>query len=195
MSFAVATTCPDRFNAHLTLNILNTIQGCLCENDPETALQIIAAYSNILKETLIKPHQTTTVGKEIEIIREYLLIERVRFRQSPQVMIEVPDKLLNEILPKSLLFGLFENAVKHGLRNLGEPGFITIRGIADPARKLLITNNAPAQLNGFDHGQGLKLAEQQIAEFNENLNRQMTLKRSQQRIESSTQLVTFELIL
>jgi len=147
-----------RFNAHLTFNVLNTLQGLLLEKDPDTAIELISCYSRILRKMLINGRTETTVKEELDVIRDYLEIEKISKDNGFIYSIEVDASVKALTIPKSLLISIVENAVKHGARKLQGKGWIRItgfkelnsRGKSTQRRIISIRNLAPVKVNGFD---------------------------------------------
>lgn len=115
-----------RFNAHLTFNLLNSLQGLLLDNQPEQACDLINRYSRILRGMLVNGAMITTLGEEMAIITDYMEIEQVRSGEDFHYSIVWDPELKLLQVPKSLLICLVENALKHGIRPLGGKGSIAI---------------------------------------------------------------------
>jgi LytS/YehU family sensor histidine kinase len=152
-----------RFNAHLTFNVLNSIQGCLLEKEYDDAFELVTSYSRILRKMLINGKIATTLADEMENVRDYLEIERIRTDKEFVYSIDLGDLPVKLQLPKSLLSSIVENAVKHGSRKLCTESWIRITGHTGPGDRhtLKISNLAPARAAGqmtdanFTHGQNL----------------------------------------
>jgi sensor histidine kinase YesM len=68
----------------------------------------------------------TTLGQELDLVRAYLHIWRVRMGERLRYTIEVPDTLRDMPFPPMLVQPLVENAVKHGLETKIEGGEILV---------------------------------------------------------------------
>ena len=155
-----------RFNAHLTFNILNTMQYLILEEDKEEAYRLVNAYSRMLREMMINGSSETTVRSELDIIIEYLELERIRMDEKFSYMVDVPKAVWETIIPKSLIISLVENAVKHGMRTLGKKGYIRI-DCPDPEKNIIrIKNNSPADLILRKNGHGLELSRALLTRHN-----------------------------
>jgi LytS/YehU family sensor histidine kinase len=151
-----------RFNAHLTFNVLNSIQGCLLEKEYDDAYELVTSYSRILRKMLINGKIATTLAEELENIRDYMQIERIR-NSNLEYSIDTGNLPLKLELPKSLLSSIVENAVKHGARKLCSGSWIRVAGHCDPNGRctLKISNLAPVRPTdtvtdaNFTHGQDL----------------------------------------
>ncbi len=68
------------------------------------------------------------MGREVEHLESYLVLQRVRFESPPDVVVDVDPALSPCVTPKLILQPLVENAFVHGLAGLERPGRITISG-------------------------------------------------------------------
>jgi LytS/YehU family sensor histidine kinase len=72
--------------------------------------------STFLRGTLSKNEkQKTKLSEELDNVRLYLKIERVRFEGKFELTEELSDECLNMEVPNMILQPLFENAIKHGV--------------------------------------------------------------------------------
>ncbi len=111
---------------HFLFNTLANVQH-LTETDPATASRMLGSLIRYLRATLPRMREhASTLAREIEMIRAYLEIQRVRMGDRLQFDIDVPDALLSQALPPMMLISLVENAVKHGIDPLPEGGRIRI---------------------------------------------------------------------
>jgi LytS/YehU family sensor histidine kinase len=71
--------------------------------------------------------RTTTLDQELDLVRAYLDIHKVRMGERLRYTIEVPEALRNLSFPPMLVQPLVENALKHGLEPRVEGGDIVIK--------------------------------------------------------------------
>jgi hypothetical protein len=146
----------------LTFNVLSTVQGLILENDQEAAIEMISCDSRILRKMLINGRLEITLKEELEVIRDYLEIERIRQDDGFSYAIDVDPAIFSLLVPKSLLVGFVENAIKHGTRRLDKNAWVNITGRQEEAgghrsgvtTVLSISNLAPAPLDGCDQISG-----------------------------------------
>lgn len=150
---------------HFLFNTLNSISALL-HQDIEAADQMVARLGNFLRLTLENGGtQLTTLKQELEFLRLYLDIERVRFKDRLQVKLEIENggpALLNARLPNLILQPLVENAIRHGIAKQYAPGLISVEALIRAGRlQIKIADNGPglAGRNGagsaFKEGVGL----------------------------------------
>ncbi len=137
-----------QINPHFLFNSLTTI-GYLINSAPEKAFQTLMKLTKLLRESLRQNAEFSTLGDEIELIEDYLEIEKARFEERLNVKIEVSDELKKLRVPALILQPLVENAVKHGISKNKKGGEIKIYSVLEiiQAEKFL-------KLSVFDSGAG-----------------------------------------
>ena len=111
---------------HFLYNTLANVQA-LTEVDPPAANQMVGHLIQYLRSALPKMRESTSsVGQEIELVRAYLNILKMRMGQRLSFSIDVPDDLLSQSFPPLMLPSLVENAIKHGLEPVREGGHIAV---------------------------------------------------------------------
>ena len=111
---------------HFLYNTLANVQA-LTEVDPPAANQMVGHLIQYLRASLPKMREnSSTVGQEIERVRAYLNILKMRMGARLEFAIDVPDDLLTAPFPPMMLPSLVENAIKHGLEPQREGGRIDV---------------------------------------------------------------------
>ena len=114
---------------HFLYNTFDTIIWLAESGKTGEVVNVAMAFSNFFRISLSKGKDWITVGQEVEHVKNYLTIQRVRYESILDYKIEVEEALLNLSMPKLLLQPLVENALYHGIkfrRNRG--GLITLKG-------------------------------------------------------------------
>lgn len=103
---------------HFLFNSLNSISA-LVVSQPQKAREMVLQLSDFLRGTIRKDHkQWVSLEEELNYLKMYLDIERVRFGHRLQVEIESSTDIGDSKLPQLLIQPLLENAIKHGLYGL-----------------------------------------------------------------------------
>jgi sensor histidine kinase YesM len=111
---------------HFLFNGLSNILGLL-ESDPAKGKAMLVDLTRYLRASLSRTRdKATTIGQEMELIRAYLDIHRVRMGERLRYTMDVPENLLEEPFPPMLIQPLVENSVKHGLEPRIEGGEISV---------------------------------------------------------------------
>lgn len=130
-----------QLNPHFIFNCMNSIRALIDEN-PEKAKTAITRLSNLLRNTLIlDKNREIPLEKELQLVRDYLDLEKIRFEERLNYSLEVTESALVQILPPFLVQSQVENAIKHGISKLPGPGEIRIKAlIEDEQLKISIMN-------------------------------------------------------
>jgi len=115
-----------QLNPHFLFNSLNTIRALTIEN-PTKAHEAITKLSNILRYTLqARDSQTAGLKTEMQIVRDYLEMESLRFEDRLNVRIEMTPEVSDVPVPVMSVQTLVENAIKHGISRLTRGGNVDI---------------------------------------------------------------------
>lgn len=115
-----------QINPHFMFNALNSVKA-LIDEDAAKAKEAVFLISNILRASLLSDKkELTTIQEELELIKNYLGIEKIRFENRLNVSYNVDEHLLSEKVPPFIIQLLVENAVKHGISRRIQPGEISI---------------------------------------------------------------------
>jgi LytS/YehU family sensor histidine kinase len=108
---------------------------------------MITSLGSLLREVLAgRDAKLQSVEKELEIVRDYLEVEAIRFGDRIRYRIECPPELLGQKIPGMLVLTLVENSVKHGISKLEKGGEIDIFISRSPDKSSLlvfIVNDGP----------------------------------------------------
>jgi len=119
-------TLRSQINPHFLFNALNSVRALIGRQDMK-AKSMITSLGSLLREVLAgKDAKLQSVEKELEIVRDYLEVEAIRFGERLRYRIECPPDLLSQRVPGMLVLTLVENAVKHGISKLPKGGGIEI---------------------------------------------------------------------
>ena len=118
----------NQVNPHFLFNTLNMIHRlCVCEEN-EKAAETVLKTSQLLRYSLDNQNQYSSIRKELEAIRSYIDIQKLRFGERIRFLIlnEHADACLDMSFPGMILQPLVENAVRHGLKNVTHDGEVEI---------------------------------------------------------------------
>jgi two-component system, LytTR family, sensor kinase len=115
-----------KVNPHFLYNTLNSIAE-LSLHQGAKARKMTIALAELFRYSLNKKNETLiAVEDEVEMVENYLMIEKIRFEDKLDVSIEVDEAARRIKVPKFILQPLVENAVKHGLKEPDKKGVISI---------------------------------------------------------------------
>ncbi|MEO6305683.1 MAG: histidine kinase [Bacteroidia bacterium] len=144
---------------HFLFNSLNSINA-LVVSEPQQARKMIQNLSDFLRGTLKKDeNKNVPFSEEINLLKLYLEIERVRFGHRLTVNFNINDDTLNTKLPPLLLQPIVENAVKFGLYNVLENVEISVRAkLQNNLLVIAITNPFDEDASQTRKGEGFGLS-------------------------------------
>lgn len=146
-----------QINPHFLYNSLNSIAS-LAPLDAVKTQKMAHSLSDLFKYSINrKGKKMSTIKDEIEMVKSYLDIEKIRFGERLQFDIEVSKEIENYEIPLFLIQPLIENAVKHGISQNEGKGKIILK-IDKKTTKLIISvsDNGPNFPEGLVSGHGLQ---------------------------------------
>lgn len=116
-----------QLNPHFIFNALNSVRA-LVDEDPIKAKNAITRISNILRFSLMMDKkQTIDFEDELNTVKDYLMLESIRFEERLKVIYRIEDEAFSYKIPPMMLQTIVENAIKHGISNLVKGGIIEIK--------------------------------------------------------------------
>jgi LytS/YehU family sensor histidine kinase len=111
---------------HFLFNSLNSISA-LTSIDPAAAREMVVQLAGFFRYSLGQQlERKVTLAQELKQVAHFVAIEQVRFGPRLRFVAEVSEEAGDCLLPPMLLQPLVENAVKHGIGQMVEPGTIRI---------------------------------------------------------------------
>ncbi|MBL7815422.1 MAG: histidine kinase [Saprospiraceae bacterium] len=116
-----------QLNPHFLFNALNSIHALTMSN-PNKASEAVLLLSDLMRYALnYGKRDLVTIEEEVEMVRKYLELEKIRFGEKLKYEIDIHKDTLNEKIPPIVIQTLTENAIKHGVRQTMNGGFVSIK--------------------------------------------------------------------
>lgn len=133
---------------HFLFNALNSIIA-ICQTDWLRAEQLITHLSNYLRRSFEpRPDSFGVLQDELQLITDYVEIEKVRFDDRLTFLCEIPREAMKQKILPLTIQPLVENAIRHGVMKQVEGGMV----------KLTVTLEEDAVLvEVWDNGVGMSL--------------------------------------
>ena len=145
-----------QLNPHFLFNSLNSIRA-LIEIDPSKAKTSVTTLSNLLRKSLMFGKlNLVALSEEIEMVSNYLDLEKVRFEERLTIKWELDEQLNSFMIPPFSIQMLVENAIKHGISSLIEGGEITLTTIKSDDEIRIIIENSGTLKTEIDLGIGIE---------------------------------------
>lgn len=137
-------------NPHFIFNSLNSVQSLINNNENSTASKYVRIFSDLIRQNMRNiSNELIPLSKELDLVENYLKIEKLRFKEKLNYSINIGDEVETEmiLIPPLLIQPLVENAIKHGIwPKKTNDGLVQIRiSEQDNLLKIEIEDNG----NGF----------------------------------------------
>jgi len=134
-----------QMNPHFIFNSLGAIQKFTLTNNPIESASFISKFSSLIRQVLEHSREEyITLEKEVESLKNYLDLQKLRFEDSFDYTIEVEDTIDQELMEIPPMFAqpFIENALEHGISTLDKRGKIIVTfDKAENNIRLTITDN------------------------------------------------------
>ncbi|MCW3462803.1 sensor histidine kinase [Chitinophaga nivalis] len=158
-------TIKAQMNPHFIFNALNSIRALVDEN-PQRARTAITELSNILRSSMqTEKSETVSLENELNIVKDYLALEHIRFEERLSVVYEIDPDTLELQVPPMMLQTLVENAIKHGISRVIRGGSVYITSsLMGMQHVITIENTGQLVENDLNsHGLGLQSTRQRLS--------------------------------
>lgn len=138
-------------NPHFLFNSLNTLHSHLDKN--EKAQEYIENLADFLRYSFNhKKEELMSLEKELEIVKQYITIQKMRFNEGLNYSIDIDESYLHYRIPTFSLQMLVENCIKHNIVSKAKPLNITIKL---HEKNLVVSNNLQRRSDVQSNHQGL----------------------------------------
>lgn len=111
---------------HFLYNTLDTIQWMAQGHGANDIVEVVAALTNLFRIGINKGNEMISVKEELEHIKSYLVIQKIRYEDKLEYTIEFQEDILDYQVIKLILQPLVENAIYHGIKERRGTGKISI---------------------------------------------------------------------
>ena len=164
----------NQLNPHFLFNAINSIKA-LTLSDPHHARNALTELSQLLRTSLTMGNeQLVTLETEVNFVRDYLFLEKIRYEARLNYSFEIDKNSLNIKIPPMSLQLLVENAIKHSIGKNKLGGVIVIKSVCKENQfQLSVINSGNLKLvySPDNTGVGIKNLEKRLFfNFQENAN-------------------------
>jgi two-component system sensor histidine kinase YesM len=117
-----------QINPHFLYNTLDAISWIAKLNKQEDIEKMITSLANFFRTSLHKGEKYITVSDEVGIVKSYLEVEAMRFRDKFHIEYDIDEDIMGFRILKIILQPLVENAIKHGIRHKQGLGHLILKG-------------------------------------------------------------------
>lgn len=121
----------NQINPHFLFNTLNTISKSALIEGSDTVYHLINSLSKLLRYNLDVMEKPVTLADEINVVQQYFYIQKTRFDDRVDFVVNVSEECLSFQIPILTLQPLVENAFIHGIEPYEQKGVIEIEGYSE----------------------------------------------------------------
>jgi tetratricopeptide (TPR) repeat protein len=118
-----------QMNPHFIFNAISVIQYLIKNNHNSQADKYLSKFSRLLRKSLENSTgQFAPIQDEIELLEDYLALQKLRFTDEFEYKIITYDKFNEDsaLIPPMIIQPFVENCIEHGIRDIGRKGEIKI---------------------------------------------------------------------
>lgn len=173
-----------QMNPHFIFNCLSSINRFILKNETKPASNYLTRFSRLMRMTLMNSQKAhITLEDELQMLRLYLEMERLRFKNSFDYSISFLNEMDidNIFIPPMLLQPFCENAIWHGLMHRSGQGKLEIAfSLIDAVLNCTITDNGVGRAKAEqlktktaekEKSMGLEITRERLALMNDENNR------------------------
>jgi len=167
-------TIKNQIDPHFAFNAINMIGSLVYKNDPDTVYDYFSKFAKLIRSTLQDSAKIARpLKEEIEFVRNYIEIQKTRFKEKFDYEINIGENLdLSIQVPKMIIQTYSENAIKHGLMHKDSKGKLMI-DISQQNNQIKITitddgigRKKASQLSKSSTGKGMMIVSQIFSMYN-----------------------------
>lgn len=146
-----------QINPHFLFNALNSIAALIETERKVEAYHATELLGDLLRSSLDQSEERLlSLEKEVEFVRRYIDVEKVRFGDRIEFVVEIDAKAAAADVPALILQPLIENAIKHTVaRSTGTIRIVLSASITDDGLELALCDDGPGLADSSAEGYGL----------------------------------------
>jgi two-component system sensor histidine kinase YesM len=161
----------NQITPHFLYNTLDSVIWMAEGKQYANVVTTVSALARLLRLSISRGEELISIHDEIEHIKSYLTIQKLRYRDKLDFDISVAEEIMQLRTPKVILQPLVENAIYHGIKNKDGAGHVSVTGLlegdsvvlevrdngvgmSDEQRRTVLGETAPEEGNGRDSAAG-----------------------------------------
>ena len=117
----------EQVKPHFLYNTIDAMRFLAYSGRNDELCEALEAFGNYYRTSLSKGSEIISLEEEINIVKDYLYLQKMRYGETIQFTFEIEACVLPYTVPKLILQPLVENAIYHGIKPKQQPGHIAIR--------------------------------------------------------------------
>ncbi|MFP3091216.1 sensor histidine kinase [Treponema sp. TIM-1] len=137
-----------QINPHFLYNTLDSVIWMAEGGKQAEVIAMSSALARLFRLSISKGKEIIDVASEIEHVKNYLTIQKIRYKDRLDYRIEVEEEIKSFQIVKIILQPLVENAIYHGIKNNSVAGTVVISGCRTPTGMDLVVRDDGIGMNG-----------------------------------------------
>ncbi|NBC29371.1 MAG: HAMP domain-containing protein, partial [Spirochaetes bacterium] len=121
----------NQITPHFLYNTLDSVIWMAEGKQYANVVTTVSALARLLRLSISRGEELISIRDEIEHIKSYLTIQKLRYRDKLDFDIDVAEEIMPLHTPKVILQPLVENAIYHGIKNKEGAGHVLVTGLLD----------------------------------------------------------------
>ena len=117
-----------QINPHFLYNTLDSIIWMAEGKKNEEVVLMTASLARLLRQSISIENELVTIGQEVEYVRSYLTIQKMRYKDKLEFEINVDPRITHAKIIRLVLQPIVENAIYHGLKYKESKGMLKVHG-------------------------------------------------------------------
>ena len=117
-----------QINPHFLYNTLDSIIWMAEGKKNEKVVLMTASLARLLRQSISIENELVTIGQEVEYVRSYLTIQKMRYKDKLEFEINVDPRITHAQIIRLVLQPIVENAIYHGLKYKESKGMLKVHG-------------------------------------------------------------------
>ena len=182
----------EQVKPHFLYNTLDIIIMLIEMNRSKEASRVTHKLASYYKNSLSGSEEIVTIEREIQIIRDYLDLQTMRYGDKFSYELDIDENIYSSQIPKMTLQPLVENAIYHGIKNMSGHGKITVLGkCIEPLNEadlsdLLAIKNKYVELRVIDDGIGMD--QEELSKLNDLLTKENVFDSDEKKLEKEAEI-------
>jgi Histidine kinase len=130
-----------KMNPHFLFNTLDSMVGVVARNDRETLLQMLRSLSYMLHMSVRKKEDIITLEEELEYVKSYVQLQRVRYADGFTFKLSVDETLLDYFVYRFSIQPIVENSFVHGVAEVARRRVVISLHIERVERGIRVTES------------------------------------------------------
>lgn len=136
-----------QINPHFLYNTMDTIIWLIEAEKSAEAVEMVSHLSAFFRHSLSRGEDVITLAEEKRHVLSYLQIQRARYKDIMEYIVEIDSALCRAVIPKLTLQPLVENALYHGIKRKRQRGHISVTGRLEGDEVLLCVRDDGAGMS------------------------------------------------